>query len=376
MKIWVTLIIFLTSSSSFALPNCATLMAMTPQHQTVTQSFIGYLEALLEKRIIGDVHLQNFIDGHDPISTDANIPSQLLVHKGEIQKYLSHPSLDREAVLQWARKSLSDEAKSLHLRAKVQLETQNPYQKIEFYPVLPGSFKSLFDTVTLTHPFEMMSTHVTQKQWVDLMGNNPSSFQDGPESTTIVVKGRTISIQADNPVENVSWYDACEFANKMSEAAGLKPVYNLKNLIFGHPEIIAPEGDIYEAEGFRLPTLAEFEYVSAGVDLYSRTSDSLKLVAWTSENTRSPQPVAQLQPLMVNNRPFYDLFGNVSHWLHDTSERGRISGTDPVGVRGRTRIVRGGSWIDSRDTIVFQNSTISPITTLGTLGFRLVRTLK
>ena len=66
--------------------------------------------------------------------------------------------------------------------------------------------------VTLTRPFWMLETEVTQEQWRRIMGTNPAYF---------------LNCGSDCPIERVSWYDALTFANELSELAGQEPCYEL-----------------------------------------------------------------------------------------------------------------------------------------------------
>src|SRR5262249_18829825 len=128
----------------------------------------------------------------------------------------------------------------------------------------------------------------------------------------------------------------------------------------GNVQINAPGGDIYQTEGFRLPTEAEQEYLLtdrgrsstgyfSGVD-----ENNLKDHAWYDSNSgRKTHPVAQLAPQMIDGKDFHDLHGNVrewgSDWYNDNALKG---GTDPrgpaEGSRGPSsiRVIRGGSWLN------------------------------
>ena len=77
--------------------------------------------------------------------------------------------------------------------------------------------------VTLTYPIEVQSTPVTQKQWVEVMGENPSHFIEGEDSDVLSFYGKDIKLQPDHPVESVTWWSVLEFANRLSGQHGLPP---------------------------------------------------------------------------------------------------------------------------------------------------------
>ena len=166
--------------------------------------------------------------------------------------------------------------------------------------------------VTLTKPFYLSVREVTQSQYQQVMGANPSRF-----------KG------AQNPVEQVSWEDAVEFCRKLSEL----------------PEEKAA-GRVY-----RLPTEAEWEYgCRAGCRKQFSFGDSeskLGEYAWFKEN--SGVTTHQVGCKLPNAWGLYDMHGNVSEWCSDWyGEDPAGAVTDPVGPaegsEGSGRVLRGGSW--------------------------------
>ena len=249
--------------------------------------------------------------------------------------------------------------------------------------------------VELTHSFAGKLNVVTQAEWVQVMGENPAHFAKGPHSISIAVKGQRVTMQPNHPVENISWWSAIVFANRISEKAGLKPAFDVSAITFegraengtldavsGKLKINAPNGDIYLAEGYRLPTEAETEYVlrdfgKGNGDFPNGLNEStISQVAWINENSNGTTQPVGVKTMMRNGQAMGDLVGNVWQWQYDVY--GDLSGgSNPQGpAAGSIRVCRGGSWCDlARFCRSAFRDFWGPDDRGSSLGFRLVRTI-
>jgi|GEM_PF-464543 len=196
---------------------------------------------------------------------------------------------------------------------------------------------------------------VTQKEYEAVMGINPSDRNHGT---------------GDNyPVNKVSWLKAIEYCNKLSELHGLTPCYS------GRGRSLVCD---FDANGYRLPTEAEWFFAARGGKFGSNTNYSgasmADAVSWYDNNSNnSVHPVGMKR---ANDLGIYDMSGNVSEWCWDfygpyTSN----FQTDPTGPEtGSARVIRGGGWYNiSTDGRISRRNKDSIAGKSFSLGFRVVR---
>ena len=182
---------------------------------------------------------------------------------------------------------------------------------------------------------------VTQDLYYEIVKESPSAFQ-----------GNRL------PVESVTWKDAVVFCNSLSAKSGLKPCY------FFNVDNEEVTFDL-NADGFRLPTEAEWEYACRAGTTGIRYGE-LDLIAWYRDNSKNTtHDVGMKEP---NLWGLYDMLGNVWEWCSDLYDET---------VYGSYRIFRGGGWHDEARGCMATNRRRSHPASfkIDDLGFRIARNM-
>lgn len=187
-------------------------------------------------------------------------------------------------------------------------------------------------------PFSLSRYQVTQDLYFEVTQKSSSSFKGSRK-----------------PVEEVSWNDAIEFCNLLSKRLGLKECY----IFDSEAEDIALDN---QADGYRLPTDAEWEYACRAGTRDVRHGN-LEDIAWYKNNSQGMTHDVGLKD--PNGWELYDMLGNVWEWCWDIYDKE---------VYGPYRVFRGGGWSDPERGCLASNRRRShPTFAIDDLGFRVAR---
>ncbi|MGO4102520.1 formylglycine-generating enzyme family protein [Leifsonia sp. YAF41] len=199
--------------------------------------------------------------------------------------------------------------------------------------------------------FEIGRTPVTRAEWDAVAGNSASA--GAPSGSTSASTSTSTSTSTLAPAHPVTWFDAVRWCNAASVAAGFSPAYGVDGRdVKWH----------VDADGYRLPTEAEWEWSSRAGTL-GPTYGPLPEIAWTAvDDVSGPQDVALKQ---ANAFGLFDTIGNVWEWCWDYADTARYADY---------RSLRGGGWADqtwSCRASVRRGS--APDAVLEDVGFRVAR---
>ena len=232
--------------------------------------------------------------------------------------------------------------------------------------------------------FYMSDHEVTQKEYLEIMGKNPSKFSSNPAEG---------EVQENRPVENVSWYDALVYCNKLSMKQKLIPCYTIKGSTnpadwgdvpdsYNNDDWNAVECD-FTKDGYRLPVLVEWEWAARGGSNYTYSgSDTIGDVAWYKGNSSSK--THEVKKKQKNNYGLYDMSGNVLEWCWDwrsssinknTPFEGNAYGADFT--EDHSHSYGGGFYMgDESDCTVFRRNSHYASNRSLMAGFRVVRNIE
>jgi sulfatase modifying factor 1 len=201
--------------------------------------------------------------------------------------------------------------------------------------------------VTITQPFALARTEVPQGLYRAVMGRNPSM-------TVGYDKRKMIGEKL--PVQGLSFLDAVRFCNALSQRQGLEPAYAVDGVAVTW---------VRDADGYRLPTEAEWEYAATAGHGHRWAGAEEPAAACAVANVAdqalarsdgfpctdghaSKAPVGSLQP---NAWGLHDMTGNVWEWVFDLyGPHPEVAVQDPIGpAQGAARVYKGGSWLDGPD---------------------------
>ncbi len=215
----------------------------------------------------------------------------------------------------------------------------------------------------ITIPDLIVCDHeVTRGEYKEVVGSDPSGASAYDKDGNKLTGDNVLN----NPVNYVNWYDALVYCNKLSIKEYLKPCYTISG---------SASACDFTANGYRLPTEAEWEWLARGGKNYTYAgSDTIDDVAWYTGNT-SDTGTREVKTKKENGYGLYDMSGNVGEWCWDWRNISINSSTADTGAAtGSYRVLRGGNWYYNANFCeVVDRDDYYPYNRWNYFGFRVVR---
>ena len=330
-------------------------------------------------------------DGHEETITDYTVfPSE-----GETLNYVGN----KEVIVRKTKQGSKDRFiyfTSFYIEIEEKTKVYNPTEGFIFVEgetivgcdEYSSQGNGVFPEGRIVHlsDFYLCDHEVTQGEYENIMGNNPSSA---------TLKNATEGeIQKCRPVENISWYEAIVYCNRLSIKKGLTPCYIIQGIdnfeTLPNSEIPTEYNENWDnvvfdstADGYRLPTEAEWEFAARGGKKTYGTSSfkedsgiDIALVEWNIINSDGKTHEVKLKT--PNSLSFFDIGGNVHELCWDWREEIEAEEiTNPKGDKnGSKRVIRGGSFNSSLESNSFlERSGILPYDKDSSIGMRIARSI-